>query len=301
MLWLDAHADFNTPETTPRGFLGGMCLAAACGLWDARLRRRRRSTRRAVVMCGVRDLDGRRARRCSRRAASCASTARRCWPRRSPAARSSSTSTSTCSTPRSSPAPFPVPGGLSDGGLRTLLAEVAGACDLVGFEITGFHDPALVELIASVVEPLVPSATVSSNGCMSLARHGSFLTDREWEVGLRLLMTATTNAPPSLLRPLVEDLLERRARRPARRRRGADRPPARGRQADRARADRAADRRRARSPSSGIHAGHPLLGARAGGQGRARPTASSPATARSTAGWSRSPPTTSRSWPARWA
>jgi arginase len=31
MLWLDAHGDFNTPETTPSGFIGGMCLAFACG------------------------------------------------------------------------------------------------------------------------------------------------------------------------------------------------------------------------------------------------------------------------------
>ena len=35
VLWLDAHADSNTPDTTPSGFLGGMCLAAACGHWDA--------------------------------------------------------------------------------------------------------------------------------------------------------------------------------------------------------------------------------------------------------------------------
>ena len=35
VLWLDAHGDFNTPETTPSGFLGGMCLAAACGRWDS--------------------------------------------------------------------------------------------------------------------------------------------------------------------------------------------------------------------------------------------------------------------------
>ncbi len=31
MLWLDAHGDFNTPETSPSGYIGGMCLAAACG------------------------------------------------------------------------------------------------------------------------------------------------------------------------------------------------------------------------------------------------------------------------------
>jgi arginase family enzyme len=34
-LWLDAHGDFNTPDTTSSGFLGGMCLSAACGVWDA--------------------------------------------------------------------------------------------------------------------------------------------------------------------------------------------------------------------------------------------------------------------------
>jgi len=32
MLWLDAHGDFNTPETSPSGYIGGMCLAFACGM-----------------------------------------------------------------------------------------------------------------------------------------------------------------------------------------------------------------------------------------------------------------------------
>jgi len=31
VLWMDSHGDFNTPETTPSGFIGGMCLAFACG------------------------------------------------------------------------------------------------------------------------------------------------------------------------------------------------------------------------------------------------------------------------------
>ncbi len=31
VLWLDAHADFNTPETTPSGNMHGMPLAALCG------------------------------------------------------------------------------------------------------------------------------------------------------------------------------------------------------------------------------------------------------------------------------
>lgn len=35
VLWIDAHGDFNTPETTRSGYLGGMVLAAACGVWDS--------------------------------------------------------------------------------------------------------------------------------------------------------------------------------------------------------------------------------------------------------------------------
>jgi len=31
VLWIDAHGDFNTPETTSSGFIGGMALAFACG------------------------------------------------------------------------------------------------------------------------------------------------------------------------------------------------------------------------------------------------------------------------------
>ena len=37
VLWLDAHGDYNTPDTTGSGYLGGMCLAGACGEWDAGL------------------------------------------------------------------------------------------------------------------------------------------------------------------------------------------------------------------------------------------------------------------------
>jgi arginase len=38
MLWLDAHADFNTPETTRSGSLGGMPVAVATGRCLTRLR-----------------------------------------------------------------------------------------------------------------------------------------------------------------------------------------------------------------------------------------------------------------------
>jgi arginase len=37
VIWVDAHADFNTPETTPSGNIHGMPLAALCGFGDPRL------------------------------------------------------------------------------------------------------------------------------------------------------------------------------------------------------------------------------------------------------------------------
>ncbi|MBI1794263.1 MAG: arginase [Chloroflexi bacterium] len=37
LIWIDAHADFNTAETTPSGNIHGMPLAALCGMGDARL------------------------------------------------------------------------------------------------------------------------------------------------------------------------------------------------------------------------------------------------------------------------
>jgi arginase len=61
MLWLDAHPDFNTPETTRSGSLGGMPVAVATGRalhrlrLDARLDPPMEDTH--VVMGGVREVD----------------------------------------------------------------------------------------------------------------------------------------------------------------------------------------------------------------------------------------------------
>ena len=55
VLWLDAHGDYNTPGTSGSGYLGGMCLAAATGEWDAGLGDAVPAER--VVLAGIRDLD----------------------------------------------------------------------------------------------------------------------------------------------------------------------------------------------------------------------------------------------------
>ena len=56
VLWLDAHPDFNTPATTASGYLAGMGLAGACGLWDTGFGAGLDPAR--VIMHGVRDVDG---------------------------------------------------------------------------------------------------------------------------------------------------------------------------------------------------------------------------------------------------
>jgi len=62
VIWLDAHADFNTHETTPSGNIHGMPLAALCGLGDPRLTSLWDETPpvldpKRVAIIGARDLD----------------------------------------------------------------------------------------------------------------------------------------------------------------------------------------------------------------------------------------------------
>jgi arginase len=61
VLWLDAHGDFNTPETTASGFLDGMALAVIAGRCWANLARTvpgfRPVPEHDVVLLGARELD----------------------------------------------------------------------------------------------------------------------------------------------------------------------------------------------------------------------------------------------------
>lgn len=62
VIWVDAHADFNTNETTPSGNIHGMPLAALCGMGDPRLVSLWDEAApvidpRRVAVLGARDLD----------------------------------------------------------------------------------------------------------------------------------------------------------------------------------------------------------------------------------------------------
>jgi arginase len=143
VLWLDAHGDFNTPATSPSGFLGGMCLAGACGKWDAGLAEPIPEER--VVLAGVRDLDGGERELLEASAATVVGA--------SPvetlvAARNALEGAPVyvhldldVIDPESFPAQFPAPGGLAPDKLYDVLEAVTEDCELVGLEVTAFEAP----------------------------------------------------------------------------------------------------------------------------------------------------------------
>ena len=165
VLWLDAHGDFNTPDTTPSGFLGGMCLAGACGKWDAGLADDSVPAER-VVLAGVRDLDGgeRELLEASEATVVGASSVETLV-----AARNALDGAPVyvhldldVLDPESFPAQFPAPGGLAPDKLYDLLEAVAEDCDLVGLEVTAFEAPddadvrrAAAETAMQAMEPLL--------------------------------------------------------------------------------------------------------------------------------------------------
>jgi arginase family enzyme len=152
VLWLDAHADFNSPETSGSGYLGGMCLAGACGVWDTGFGGELDPAR--VVMCGVRDVDaGERVLLDTKGVGLVESPSQLAEMLRGlPVFVHLDLDVL---DPEALPAMVPAPGGFSDGGLRTLLAEVAEACDLIGVEITALIAPDRARRVATIVEPLL--------------------------------------------------------------------------------------------------------------------------------------------------
>lgn len=55
VVWFDAHGDSNTPATSATGYLGGLVIAGAAGLWDSGLGHGLQWAN--VVLVGARDLD----------------------------------------------------------------------------------------------------------------------------------------------------------------------------------------------------------------------------------------------------
>jgi arginase len=162
VLWLDAHGDFNTPDTTESGFLGGMALAGAVGLWDAGLGAQAFPAER-VVLAGVRDLDAPEREALERSPATVVGSgldtlvAVQNALDRSPVYVHLDVDVL---DPEYMPAQFPVGGGLRPDKLYDLLEAVADECEIVGVEITAFIDAEHTSTVASVLEPVLKETYV---------------------------------------------------------------------------------------------------------------------------------------------
>lgn len=145
ILWIDAHPDFNSPETTTSQFLGGMCLAAACGVWESGLGAGVPPSQ--VVVTDGRDIDPGERQLLDRHGV-------RVLP---PAAALDATAGREVFVhldldvldPEVLPGvEFPVPRGLDTAALESLLAGVASRARLVGMEITDCPSAALAPSVA---------------------------------------------------------------------------------------------------------------------------------------------------------
>jgi arginase family enzyme len=157
ILWLDAHGDFNTPETSPSGFLGGMSLAGACGRWDAGLGQDAVPADR-VVLCGVRDLDPAEGEALERSSATVIGAAIETLVYLANALDGAPVYLHLdldVLDPTVMPAEYPADGGLSTEKLYDLLDAVADACEVVGIEITCLERPELAPMVGEAVAPVL--------------------------------------------------------------------------------------------------------------------------------------------------
>jgi arginase len=164
VLWLDAHGDYNTPDTSGSGYLGGMCLAGACGEWEAGLGDTIAAER--VVLAGVRDLDDGERELLERSAATVigASVVETLVAVKNAldGAPAFVHLDLDVLDPEEFPAAVPAPGGLSSDKLYDLMEAVAEDSELVGVEITAFEAPEdeddradMAETAMRVLDPLL--------------------------------------------------------------------------------------------------------------------------------------------------
>lgn len=169
VVWCDAHGDFNTPETTRTGYLGGMVLPALCGLWRSGLGDGLSPDR--LVIVGARDLDKAEA-----------DLIKRCKIRLIPPQDDGAIDAgrvieavggapiwlhidADVIDPIYIPAEYKIERGLKPAAMRDLIRGLVRSSELVGFEATEFEAPldpqqcdAAVGLIMTMIEPALAAA-----------------------------------------------------------------------------------------------------------------------------------------------
>jgi arginase family enzyme len=142
VLWLDAHADFNTPATTASQYLSGMALSGACGLWDTGFDGAVAPER--VVLTGARDVESGERGLLERSALTAIGTSLEALVATQNALDRAPVYVHLdldVLDPEDFPAQFPAPDGLRPDKLYDLFEAIAGECELVGLEVTAFCAP----------------------------------------------------------------------------------------------------------------------------------------------------------------
>ena len=161
VLWLDAHADFDSPATQTYDFLGCMSLAGACGIWDSGLGA---IAADRVVHAGARsqpddfDYAGQEHGRGELRAMLPADATVEAIVTALPPGRVYVHFDPDVLDPSENPIPYGRPGGLSSARALEIAATVATERDVVGLEVTAFHssdDPAVRERVAGLIGGVV--------------------------------------------------------------------------------------------------------------------------------------------------
>lgn len=165
VLWLDAHGDFNTPDTTLTKSLSGMSMAGACGLWAPGLTADTVPEDR-MVLAGVRDLDSKERELLERSDVSVIGSS----PVETLVAVKNALNGEPVYIhldldvldPAIFPAREPAPGGLAPEKLFDLLEAVVADSELVGIEVTTFEAPEDEEdrqeacaIVMRVLEPVL--------------------------------------------------------------------------------------------------------------------------------------------------
>jgi arginase family enzyme len=158
VLWLDAHGDYNTPEISGSGYLGGMALAGACGEWDAGLTDAIAAER--VVLAGVRDLDAGERELLERSdvtviGASVVETLVAVKNALDGAPVFIHLDVDVLDPEEFPATAFPTPGGLSSDKLYDLMEAVADDSELVGIEVTAFEAPNDPDELADAAETVM--------------------------------------------------------------------------------------------------------------------------------------------------
>lgn len=142
LLWLDAHGDFNTPQTTPSGYWPGMPLAQVAGLPTPLGPKETLIPGQDIVLIGIRDLDPGEDR-------NAAGTGAHLFPDALPPIEALTMREPGSPVwihldldvlePREMPAlNFPVPGGIRMDELITWLGQVGRRFNVRGIEVTAF-------------------------------------------------------------------------------------------------------------------------------------------------------------------